>query len=209
MKMPSRNSKSVRISGIGSRSPGRSYVVKYSDGSFTVKDIFQFTKPPPPKPFSEGVEKLCGGLLDQLKPENAQQVKTIVIGRFFYKNTPFVSEFSDFLANQMVVALQRRAGRPVMGRGDLLRAANGDAAVVSDIINGARTQPATSSGGASTALITGNFWPSASDARTVHVQTRVEETSSGLLLSAADADLALGDLNAQVEPSDSEKAQGL
>jgi hypothetical protein len=178
-----------------------SLIREYTDGSWEVEEIYQVTKPAPPKPCSEAVGKLCDDLLHRLKADKAEHLERITVGRFVYKNTPFVSEFSEFLAGQMQVDLQGRTSTPVMG---LLQATNGDAAAASEIANG----PQAPSGGPSRALIWGSFWPSASDARVVHVQVRMDETSSRLLLSAADADLALGDLSVQVEPPDSEKAQG-
>lgn len=165
------------------------YVVEYSDGSYKVTAVYVYEAPytkaadvpkSAPLSFDGGVAKLCDDLLDQMAKEKKGGIEVLGVGEFGYKTTPFPCEFSDFLETELRRGLKERVGRRIK--------------VLDPAIMKSETVPITPD-----ASVVGKYWPGAKP-RTVRVQARMTDLTSGNLLAEAAVDLALEKMRVRTEP---------
>ena len=164
----------------------------------------QPSEPEGPEAFVPGTRRLCAKLLAALGAEGRQKPKTITVGNFHYKNTEFVSEFSELLQSEVLTALRARMGDRAPGREDLLK--RHDTRVVMEIFEARSVEEGVA--GVPDAQVTGRCWPSA-DGRSVRVQAWVKGlgADTGKLLSSAAGRLLVERLNVSLAPQKVEIAR--
>jgi len=173
------------------------YVIEYDDGSHKVVTLYEYAPvrtpapdvPPQPEtvPYQQGIVRLCDDLLDRMAKESADKIETIGVGGFGYKTTPFPCEFSDFLEAELRRTLQERLVERIKVLDPALMKSE-SALVTPD------------------AAVAGSYWPAAEN-RTVRVQARMADMTTGNLLGEASATLSLGDMGVRLEPLRAEQAE--
>ena len=170
---------------------GTPYVVEYDDGSFKVTALYEWRRPRATSPtraaaaeaillYHQAVDVLCNDLIDQLDNGEDTHIETLGVSGFGYKTTPFPCEFSDFFEAELRRAFQR---------------AMGDRAHVLD----PALMKSESMLAVPDAAVGGTYWP-AEDKRTVRVQARMTDLSTGELMGESSVNLSLGKMAVRVEP---------
>jgi len=173
------------------------YVIAYNDGSHKVVALYEYAplrapasdvpSQPETLPYRQGLPRLCDDLLDRMDKESAERIQTIGVGGFGYKTTPFPCEFSDFLEAELRRTLQERLVERIKVLDPALMKSE-NALVTPD------------------AAVAGSYWP-AVEKRTVRVQARMTDMTTGNLLGEASATLSLGDMQVRLEPLRAEQAE--
>jgi len=175
---------------------GTPYVVAYSDGSFKVTVIYEFARPYETpsvasadvvRPYQEAIEYLCDDLLEQLSEAKRAELGTVGVTQFGYKKTPFPCEFSDFLESELRRTLQRRVGNEMKVLDPALMKPESVLAVPG-------------------AAVGGHYWPGENE-RTVRVQARMTDMTTGALLGTASVNLSIGNMSVRLAPLKADEAE--